>query len=35
VKWKFDAESPIRSSPAVQDGVVIFGTEQGTVYALE
>ncbi len=35
-KWKFDAGSPIRSTPAIGiDGTLYFGTDKGSVYALD
>lgn len=33
-RWQFRAESAV-SSPAIQDGVVYVGTEDGTVFALQ
>ena len=34
VKWQFQAEGPIWSSPVVADGVVYAGSTDGTLYAL-
>jgi outer membrane protein assembly factor BamB len=35
VKWTFEADAPIHSSPAVVDGIVYFGSRGGTFYALD
>jgi outer membrane protein assembly factor BamB len=32
--WSYDAGQPIRSSPAVVGGMVIAGTDGGTLFAL-
>jgi len=34
-KWSFKAGDAVRSSPAVADGVVVFGSQDGNVYALD
>ena len=34
-RWRFGAGGEIRSSPAVADGVVYFGSNDGYLYALE
>ncbi len=33
--WKFPTQAPVRSSPAVVDGVVYVGSEDGNVYAID
>lgn len=33
--WHFEADGPVRSSPAVADGLVFVGSLNGTVYALD
>jgi outer membrane protein assembly factor BamB len=35
VKWQFATDGAVRSSPAVVDGAVYFGSKDGNVYALE
>jgi eukaryotic-like serine/threonine-protein kinase len=35
VKWKFNAEAPITTSPALADGVLYFGSQNGNLYAVE
>ena len=35
LKWAFKTEGPIRSSPAVADGVVYFGSYDGNLYAVD
>ena len=35
VKWKFSSRGPIRSSPVVAGGLVLFGSGDGNLYALE
>lgn len=35
VKWQFATDGAVRSSPAVADGAVFFGSKDGYVYALE
>ena len=34
LKWKFKTEDMVSSSPAVVDGVVYFGSEDGYLYAV-
>ncbi|MDP8226745.1 MAG: PQQ-binding-like beta-propeller repeat protein [Candidatus Celaenobacter polaris] len=33
--WKFDTGGEIDSSPAISDGIVYIGIEDGYLYALE
>jgi len=35
VQWTFTTKRPIYSSPTVVDGIVYFGSEDGTLYALD
>lgn len=35
IKWKFPAEGPIDSSPAIYKGVIYFGSDDGHVYAVD
>ena len=35
VAWSFPAENAVSSSPAVADGVVYVGSQDGNVYALD
>jgi outer membrane protein assembly factor BamB len=35
LKWTFEADDAIHSSPTVVDGIVYFGTRGGTFYALD
>lgn len=35
VKWKFKTNGPVLSSPAIADGVVFFGSEDGLLYAVD
>jgi len=34
VKWKFNAEAPITTSPALANGLIYFGSQNGNLYAL-
>jgi outer membrane protein assembly factor BamB len=33
-KWKFKADDGILPSPAISDGVVYFGSNDGSLYAV-
>jgi len=35
VKWKFNAEAPITTSPALAGGVLYFGSQNGNLYAVD
>ena len=35
LKWKFKTEFNVISSPAIMDGVVCFGSNDGYLYAVE
>src|SRR5262249_38362065 len=35
VRWKFDAHGPVRGSPVVHGGVVLFGSGDGNLYAVD
>jgi outer membrane protein assembly factor BamB len=35
VRWKFDAHGPVRGSPAVARGAVLFGSGDGNLYCLD
>ncbi len=35
LKWTFNTGGPIHSSPAVVDGVVYFGSQDGNIYAVD
>ena len=34
LKWKFKTEDAVFSSPAIADGVVYFGSDDGNLYAV-
>jgi outer membrane protein assembly factor BamB len=34
-KWQFHADGPIRSTPLIADGTIIFGCDDGNLYALD
>ncbi len=35
LRWKFDANGPVRGSPVVSSGLVLFGSGDGNLYALD
>src|SRR5215470_1052383 len=35
VRWKFQTEGPVHSSPVVSEGVVFFGSGDGRLYAVD
>jgi len=35
VKWKFATRGPVRGSPVVAGGLVLFGSGDGNLYAIE
>lgn len=35
LKWKFNKEGSVTTSPAVADGVVYFGSHDGYLYAVK
>ena len=35
LKWKFEAGDSIRTSPAVSNGVVYFGSDDNYIYAVD
>jgi len=34
-RWAYDLGSPVTASPAVSDGWIVIGTEDGTVHGLK
>ncbi len=34
MKWKFETGGSVRSSPALAEGMVFFGSDDGHLYAL-
>ncbi len=35
LKWRFQTRGKIRSTPAISDGIVCFGSEDGSLYAVD